>query len=164
MTEPGNAQQPANPPLPSDAQLQGTLVDFALAELIRQHRDSFQPLWTVDSWAKLLIWLALNCGLSGERDALERFALALGPRLTVRLRRLFFERDLADLELQVVADPADQQVLLLSLEPQDPAVLTPDRLAIALERVGLTDRVIADRERWQQLDAVVAIPWTTSED
>jgi len=164
MTEPDNAQQPANPPLPSDAQLQGTLVDFALAELIRQHRDSFQPLWTVDSWAKLLIWLALNCGLSGERDDLERFALALGPRLTVRLRRLFFERDLADLELQVVADPADQQVLLLSLEPQDPAVLTPDRLALALERVGLKDRVIADQKRWQQLDAVVAIPWTTSED
>ncbi|MED5469940.1 MAG: protein phosphatase, partial [Cyanobacteriota bacterium] len=37
---------------------QGKLVDFALAELVRQHRDSFQPLWTVDSWAKLLIWMA----------------------------------------------------------------------------------------------------------
>ena len=49
---------------------QGKLVDFALAELVRQHRDSFQPLWTVDSWAKLLIWMALNCGLSGERESL----------------------------------------------------------------------------------------------
>ena len=63
---------------PDPDQLQGTLVDFALMELIRQHRESFQPLWTVDSWAKLLIWLALNCGLSGERDSLEQFAKALG--------------------------------------------------------------------------------------
>jgi hypothetical protein len=142
------------------ALLQGTLVDFALAELIRQHRESFQPLWTVDSWAKLLIWLALNCGLSGERDALEQFAEALGSRLTSRLRRLFFERDLTDLELQVLADPAEQQVLVLSLAPQDPAVLSPDRLEQALKRVGLESRVTSDQTRWQTLDAVVAIPWS----
>ena len=36
--------------LPDSDQLQGTLVDFALLELIRQHRLSFQPLWTVDGW------------------------------------------------------------------------------------------------------------------
>ena len=144
---------------PDPEQLQGTLVDFALLELIRQHRESFQPLWTVDSWAKLMIWLSLNCGLSGERDALEQFAAALGERITSRLRRTFFERELADLELQVLADPAEQQVLLLSQAPQDPAVLKPDRLSAALDRVGLTDRVVADRSRWQQLEAVVAIPW-----
>ncbi|TCD59000.1 protein phosphatase [Synechococcus sp. BS56D] len=152
--------QRSDPLLPSAAQLQGTLVDFALAELIRQHRESFQPLWTVDSWAKLLIWLALNCGLSGERDALEQFAEALGSRLTSRLRRLFFERDLTDLELQVLADPAEQQVLVLSLAPQDPAVLSPDRLEQALKRVGLESRVTSDQTRWQTLDAVVAIPWS----
>lgn len=152
--------QRSDPLLPSAAQLQGTLVDFALAELIRQHRESFQPLWTVDSWAKLLIWLALNCGLSGERDALEQFAEALGSRLTSRLRRLFFERDLTDLELQVLADPAEQQVLVLSLAPQDPAVLSPDRLEQALKRVGLEGRVTSDQTRWQTLDAVVAIPWS----
>jgi len=152
--------QRSDPLLPSAAQLQGTLVDFALAELIRQHRESFQPLWTVDSWAKLLIWLALNCGLSGERDALEQFAEALGSRLTSRLRRLFFERDLTDLELQVRADPAEQQVLVLSLAPQDPAVLSPDRLEQALKRVGLESRVTSDQTRWQTLDAVVAIPWS----
>ena len=100
---------------PDPEQLQGTLVDFALLELIRQHRESFQPLWTVDSWAKLMIWLSLNCGLSGERDALEHFAAALGERITSRLRRTFFERELADLELQVLADPAEQQVLVLLL-------------------------------------------------
>ena len=152
--------QRSDPLLPSAAQLQGTLVDFALAELIRQHRESFQPLWTVDSWAKLLIWLALNCGLSGERDALEQFAEALGSRLTSRLRRLFFERDLTDLELQVLADPAEQQVLVLSLAPQDPAVLLPERLEQALKRVGLEIRVTSDQTRWQTLDAVVAIPWS----
>ena len=144
---------------PDPEQLQGTLVDFALLELIRHHRESFQPLWTVDSWAKLMIWLALNCGLSGERDSLEHFAAALGDRITSRLRRTFFERELADLELQVLADPAEQQVLLLSQAPQDPSVLKPDRLATALERVGLTPMVVLDRSRWQQLEAVVAIPW-----
>ncbi|MAD68083.1 hypothetical protein SynBIOSU31_03370 [Synechococcus sp. BIOS-U3-1] len=144
---------------PDAEQLQGTLVDFALLELIRQHRESFQPLWTVDSWAKLMIWLSLNCGLSGERDTLEHFASALGERITSRLRRTFFERELADLELQVLADPAEQQVLLLSQAPQDPAVLDADRLSAALDRVGLTGRVVADRSRWQQLEAVVTIPW-----
>ena len=144
---------------PDPEQLQGTLVDFALLELIRQHRESFQPLWTVDSWAKMMIWLSLNCGLSGERDTLEHFASALGERITSRLRRTFFERELADLELQVLADPAEQQVLLLSQAPQDPAVLNADRLLAALDRVGLTGRVVADRSRWQQLEAVVTIPW-----
>ena len=145
---------------PDPLALQATLVDFALAELVRQHRESFPPLWSPESWAKLLIWLALNCGLSGERDALEQFAEALGTRLTSRLRRLFFERDLTDLELQVLADPAEQQVLVLSLAPQDPAVLSPERLEQALKRVGLESRVTSDQTRWQTLDAVVAIPWT----
>ena len=145
---------------PDPEQLQGTLVDFALLELIRHHRESFQPLWTVDSWAKLMIWLALNCGLSGERDSLEHFAAALGDRITSRLRRTFFERELADLELQVLADPAEQQVLMLSQAPQDLSTLNPDRLATALERVGLTRLVVVDRSRWQQLEAVVAIPWS----
>ena len=144
---------------PDSEQLQGTLVDFALLELIRHHRESFQPLWTVDSWAKLMIWLSLNCGLSGECESLEHFAAAIGERITSRLRRTFFERELADLELQVLADPAEQQVLLLSQAPQDPSVLKPDRLATALERVGLTPMVVLDRSRWQQLEAVVAIPW-----
>ena len=95
---------PSTPPEP--VRLQATLFDFAILELIRQNRESFQPLWSVDSWAKLLIWLALNCGLSGERESLEHFAEALGAPLTSRLRRVFFERELSDLELQVLADPA----------------------------------------------------------
>ena len=149
--------------LPDPDQLQGTLVDFALIELIRQHRLSFQPLWSVDSWAKLMIWLALNCGLASDKENFEHFAQSLGERITTRLRRTFFERELADLELHVLADPADAQVLLLSQAPQDPAVLAPERLTRALERIDLLELVSDDRSRWQALDGVVAIPWKCSE-
>jgi hypothetical protein len=145
------------PASPDPLALQATLVDFALAELVRQHRDSFPPLWTSDSWAKLLIWLALNCGCSGDQAGLQTFAEALGPLQMGRLRRVFFERELGDLELQLMADPAEQQVLVL---PQGPAdeVLEPARIAKALERVGLTERVLAS-DRWQRLDALMAVPW-----
>ena len=138
--------------------IQATLFDFAIAELVRQHRDSFQPLWTSESWAKLLIWLALNCGFSGEREGLEAFATSLGPVITARMRRLFFKRELDDLALQVMADPAEQQVLVLPMGPTLGA-MDPQAVAQALERVGLVDRITADSSAWQQLDAVVAIPW-----
>lgn len=155
-------------PLPSVASLQGTLFDFAIAELVRQHRQSFPPLWTAESWAKLLIWLALSCGCSGEARALEAFAAALGPALTARMRRLFFERELPDLNLRVMADPAEQQVLVLLLEPapaasaeeaMSAAAIAPERVAAALEAVGLSPLVSPDRLRWQSLEALVAVPW-----
>jgi hypothetical protein len=143
---------------PDPLALQATLVDFALAELVRQHRESFPPLWSQESWAKLLIWLALNCGCSGDEAGLKAFAEAIGPLQMGRLRRVFFERVLADLELQLMADPAEQQVLVL---PQGPAeeVLANDRIARALERVALQERVVADQARWQRLDALVVVPW-----
>jgi hypothetical protein len=143
---------------PDAVGLQTTLVDFALAELVRSHRDSFQPLWTSESWAKWLIWLALNCGCSGDRAGLERFAQALGPVLGARLRRLYFQRDLEDLDLQVLADPAEPQVLVLPLTA-DGTVLSPERIAQALERVGLAPRVVLDQEQWGRLDRAVVIPW-----
>ena len=138
--------------------LQATLVDFALAELVRQHRESFPPLWSQESWAKLLIWLALNCGCSGDEAGLKAFAEAIGAMQMGRLRRVFFERELGDLELQLMADPAEQQVLVL---PQGPvaAVLNPASIAVALQRVGLQDQVVTDQNRWQRLDALVALPW-----
>jgi len=140
------------------SRLQATLFDFAIAELVRQHRDSFQPLWTAEAWAKFLIWLALNCGCSGEQEGLEAFAVALGPVMTGRMRRVFFERELEDLDLQVMADPAEQRVLVLPMGPTLGA-MDPVGVAQALERVGLMDRITADSGAWQQLDAVVAIPW-----
>ena len=148
-------------PSPDPLALQATLVDFALAELVRQHRESFEPLWSQESWAKLLIWLALNCGCSGDEAGLKTFAEAIGTMQMGRLRRGFFERELGDLELQLMADPAEQQVLVL---PQGPAeeVLQNGRLAQAFERVGLTALLPADQARWQQLDAVVVVPWLES--
>lgn len=143
------------------AALQATLVDFAITQLVRQHRDSFPPLWTPESWAKLLIWLALNCGCSSEAAELEAFAAALGPALTRRMRRVYFERELGDLNLQLMADPAEQQVLALPIDPLAGNAL-PDRqqVARALERVGLSGRVM-DQEHWQALEAIWALPWAS---
>ena len=150
---------------PSALALQATLVDFALAELVRQQRQSFQPLWSRESWAKLLIWLALNCGCGTDAASLEAFAAAIGPSQTARMRRQFFERQLEDLNLMVLADPAEQQVLVWPLGPGlDAASLAADlaeeQVAAALERVGLLDQVVADRGRWQSLEALVAVPWS----
>ena len=44
---------------------------------------SFPPPWSRESWAKLLIWLALNCGCGADSASLESFAASLGPVLTV---------------------------------------------------------------------------------
>ena len=148
------------PPL-DPSRLQATLFDFAIAELVRQHRDSFQPLWTAEAWAKFLIWLALNCGCSGDQQGLEAFAMALGPVMTGRMRRVFFERELEDLNLQVMADPAERQVLVLPMGPALGA-MDPVGVAQALERVGLMDRITADPNAWQQRDALVVIPWDSS--
>ena len=135
--------------------LQATLFDFAIAELVRQHRQSFEPVWSLDSWVKLLIWLSLNCGCQGDEKGMQRFAEALGPTLTTRMRRVFFERELEDLDLKLMADPAEQQVLVLPMGPGVPLDL--EQAATAIDRVRLTDHV-ADPERWQQMDAVIAIP------
>ncbi len=136
--------------------LQATLFDFAIAELVRQHRDSFQPAWTVESWVKLLIWLSLNCGCRGDETGMTSFADALGPTLTGRMRRLFFERELEDLDLKVMADPAEQQVLILPMGPGVP--LDRSRACSVIERVGLMADVVTDQDRWQELDAVVVVP------
>ncbi len=136
---------------------QASLFAFAIGELVRQHRQSFAPLWTVESWAKLLIWLALSCGCPTDQASLERFAAGLGPALTGRMRRLFFERDLEDLNLRLMADPAEGQVLALPLDglaalPEAPQLLE------ALERVGLTPRV-GPPELWVHQGDLIALPW-----
>jgi hypothetical protein len=139
------------------AALQAGLFDFALGELVRQHRESFPPLWTPESWAKLMIWLALNSGCSGDREALEGFATALGPVVCGRMRRLFFERELSELNLKLMADTAEAQVIVWPLEKGgDPLDL--DRVAAALEVVGLMERV-AEQGRWRLLEDLVALPW-----
>jgi len=136
--------------------LQATLFNVAIGELARQHRTSFQPLWSRDSWAKWLIWLALNCGCSGDEAGLQAFADALGPQLSGRLRRIFFERELDDLGLQVMADPAEQQVLVMPLAGS--VELDLAQIERALERLELLP-LVAEPARWQRLEALVAIPW-----
>jgi len=139
--------------------LQAGLFGFAIDELVRQHRTSFPPLWTVESWAKLLIWLALNSGSSADGAALQRFADALGTPLALRLRRLFFERELEDLNLLIKADPAEPHVLVLPLDPRGAAEVPPGLAAEGLQRTGLEPLVVADRRTWQAAAALVAIPW-----
>ena len=126
--------------------LQATLFDFAIAELVRQHRQSFQPCWTRDSWVKLLIWLSLNCGCRGDEEGMKQFVEALGPVVTSRMRRVFFERELDDLDLQVMGDPAEQQVLVMPMVPGVPLDL--ERAKAAVARVGLQELVVGDQGRW----------------
>jgi hypothetical protein len=149
----------APPPPASD--WRATLLDLSIRELVRQHRQSFAPLWTVESWAKLLIWLALSCGCATDPASLERFAAGLGPALTGRMRRVFFERELEDLHLRLLADPAEDQVLVLPLAAlADP--IEASRVLEALDRVGLTP-LVAPPERWRQHEALVALPWNREE-
>ena len=140
--------------------LQGALLHFAVEELVRREREGFDPLWTRESWAKFLIWLSLQCGAGVSHDELEAFAHALGPVLTGRLRRLFFERELGDLDLKLMADPAEAQVLVMPLGPS--RALPEAELLTALEQVQLKPLVLLDSSRWQQLEALVAIPWQQS--
>ena len=140
----------------SNNDLQGALLHFAVEELVRHQREEFPPLWTRESWAKFLIWLALQCGAGVQQQELEAFAHALGPVLTGRLRRLFFERELGALDLKVMADPAEAQVLVMPWASQP---LAEADVKAALDQVKLTELVSAEPNSWQHLDALVAIPW-----
>jgi hypothetical protein len=153
---PAPAPAPAPSPAARPAAWQAQLFDFAIVELVRQHRESFAPLWTVESWAKLLIWLALSCGCATDQASLEAFAAGLGPALTSRMRRLFFERELEDLNLRLMADPAEAQVLALPFDPQV-GMPDPSKVSEALERVGLNDGV-APLDRWDHRDTLIALP------
>ena len=146
----------------SHTSIQAKVFEFALSELIYSKRDSFQPLWSVDSWVKFLIWLSLNCGLSGEKESLELFAKAMGSPLTRRMRKIFFERALEDLSLHLMADPAEAQVLImpLSLEKK----INNDDVVQALEIVSLSSKVSLDSASWERHDSIVSVPWNVNSD
>ena len=141
----------------SSTSIQAKVFEFALLELIYTKRDSFQPLWSVDSWVKFLIWLSLNCGLSGEKESLELFAKAMGSPLTSRMRKIFFERALEDLSLHVMADPAEMQVLIMPLEV-DRKINDKD-VVKALQTIGLSEKVSLSSAGWERHDTIVSIPW-----
>ena len=141
----------------SSTSIQAKVFEFALLELIYTKRDSFQPLWSVDSWVKFLIWLSLNCGLSGEKESLELFAKAMGSPLTSRMRKIFFERALEDLSLHVMADPAEMQVLIMPLAV-DRRINDKD-VVQALQTIGLSEKVSLSSAGWERHDTIVSIPW-----
>ena len=146
----------------SRTSIQAKAFEFALLELIYSKRDSFQPLWSVDSWAKFLIWLSLNCGLSGEKESLKMFAKAMGSPLTSRMRKIFFERTLEDLSLHVMADPAEAQVLIMPIA-LDKSINDHDVIQ-ALEKIGLSDKVSLSSAAWERHDSIVSIPWNVKSD
>ena len=140
---------------------QSKVFDFALKELVLTHRESFQPLWSVESWAKFLIWVALNCGVSSERESLEFFAESLGGSLTGQMRRLFFERTFQNLALKLIADPADSEILVISIGDSEPPGC--DVVLQALDQVALSQKVLCDQSCWKTLEAMIAIPWLSSD-
>ena len=146
----------------SRTSIQAKAFEFALLELIYSKRDSFQPLWSVDSWVKFLIWLSLNCGLSGDKESLELFAKAMGSPLTIRMRKIFFERALEDLSLHVMADPAEAQVLIMPIAV-DKRINNND-VVQALQAIRLTDKVSLASSEWERHDSIVSIPWNMKSD
>ena len=146
----------------SRTSIQAKAFEFALLELIYSKRDSFQPLWSVDSWVKFLIWLSLNCGLSGDKESLELFAKAMGSHLTRRMRKIFFERVLEDLSLHVIADPAEEQVLIMPLSLDKK--IKDQKIIQALQMISLSEQVSLDLTSWEKHHAIVSIPWNAKRD
>ena len=146
----------------SRTSIQAKVFEFALSELIYSKRDSFQPLWTVDSWVKFLIWLSLNCGLSGDKESLELFAKAMGTPFTIRMRKIFFERNLEDFSLHILADPAEAQVLIMPMDAEKR--ILDNEVVQALQTIGLTPRVCLSPIEWERHDSIVSIPWNVKSD
>ncbi len=146
----------------SRTSIQAKAFEFALLELIYSKRDSFQPLWSVESWVKFLIWLSLNCGLSGERESLELFAKAMGSSLTSRMRKIFFERALEDLSLHIMADPAEAQVLIMPMDGDER--ISDNDVFQALQAIGLSDKVSLSSAAWERHNSIVSIPWKVKSD
>ena len=137
--------------------IQAKVFDFAIRELVLSNRDSFKPLWTIDSWVKFLIWLALNCGLSGEKESLELFAETLGPPLTSRMRKVFFERVLENPSICVIADPAESDVLLIP--GSGGAKIQFEHAFAALKVLGLMEKVVVDQSTWNINEGIISISW-----
>jgi len=141
--------------------IQDKVFDFALMELARSHQNSFEPAWSIDSWVKFLIWLTLNCGLSGERESLELFAESLGIQITRKMRKVFFERTLENLSIYLIADPAESRILLMPVSGQV-EIRFVDALK-ALDNVGLISQINSDQSVWEWDKGIITIPWKSSE-
>ena len=142
--------------------LQGKLFDLALFELVKNYRESFEPLWTRDSWVKFLILLALQAGLSGDQENLEIFIEALGQKVTAKMRRIFFERRLEELGVILMGDPSDKQVLIMPMNSK--TKITNKEASQALELVGLQPRTTTDQILWENHESLIAIPWKSPDN
>ncbi len=143
----------------NQSMIQAKMFDFALSELVRNQRNSFEPMWTVDSWVKFLIWLSLNCGLPGDRDSLETFADALGNPLTKRMRKIFYERTIENLGLHVIADPSDKQIFVMPIASGQS--ITHEKCMECIDLIGLSEKVTDDFRQWELHDQLIAIPWSS---
>ena len=139
------------------SRIQANVFEIALSELVCQYRKDFQPLWSIESWAKFLTMIAVRCGVPVETESFELFAEALGPSLTTRMRRLFFERTLDSLSLKIMADPAEDQVLIMSLDGVDS--ITFQTAIQALKETQLLSKIDSKQSNWKNLDTVISIPW-----
>tara|TARA_Y100001968_G_scaffold117393_1_gene106788 strand:+ start:1159 stop:1605 length:447 start_codon:yes stop_codon:yes gene_type:complete len=137
--------------------IQSKVFDFALTELVLNHRNSFQPMWTIDSWVKFLIWMALNCGLNGERESLELFAQSMGDPLIRRIRKIFFERTLEELSFYVLADPAESHVIVMpfSIETE----ISNSSAVKVLKAIGLHETLLKHQSTWEIHERIISIPW-----
>jgi len=141
--------------------IQAKVFTFAFSELVLNQRDSFEPLWTIESWAKFLIWMSLNCGFSGEKESLELFAEALGMPLTSRMRKLFFERTVNSLSARLIADPGESHLFLMPLNAGEK--IDFDKVGMTLKDMGLSERLDLISSNWNDDDGVISIPWKSLE-
>ena len=73
------------------------------------------------------------------------------------MRKIFFERNIEELGLQLIADPAELNVLVMPLSGS--LSVNIDQAEQVLDHVGLLERIELDKRFWQTLDGVIAIPW-----
>ena len=145
----------------NQASIQAKVFDFALMEIVRTQRTNFQPIWTVDSWVKFLIWMALNCGFNVDRENFQLFVDALGSSVTRRMRKIFFERTLEKFSLSLMADPAESHILIMPIADQ--SLINFEEALEAVDFVGLKSQIIQDQSKWVHHDRIITIPWKSSE-
>ena len=86
----------------------------------------------------------------------------MGSSLTRRMRKIFFERTLEDLSLHVMADPAEAQVLIMPLSPEQK--IDNNDVVQALKIVSLSEKVSVNSAQWERHGSIVSIPWNAKSD
>ena len=120
----------------SNNDLQGALLHFAVEELVRHQREEFQPLWTGKLGQVLICsWRTVGAGVQQQGSS---FCPCLGPCVDRSLTALFLSAN-SDLDLKVMADPAEQ-MLMMPLDPAQPLAAGD----VVPGQVKLTELVLAE--------------------